>query len=346
MKKLYLAIISFCTFFSASSAQQYYPLLDSVNVWYYTSNYVPVLLENPLQSVTNCTYPVFFSQYKIESTTHDTLIGTNNYMIVESVSDFNPPCLFGFVREDTASRKIYFADNAGNPEILLYDFSMQIGDSIYLTFTSPGYFQDGYYRLDSITFVNVAAGVRRALHLNQTMQVSATLTWIEGVGQLNDVFYPYSINFFSMGLLFNCPGPPHDNFQFMTCFDHDYRVYYDSCAYHDALQNFCYLVTDTCNYWNICSSLDEISSLKSFTLNPNPTAGKIEIEVELGKNSDFNIHVFDISGKPVMKPKYFSIKSTGISRTNLDLSHLPNGFYLVELRTDEGSSFRKLLIQR
>src|SRR5688500_6987380 len=111
MKKLYLTIVSFCTFFSASTAQQYYPLLDSINVWHYTSNYIPLQLGNPLQSITTCPYPVFFSNNKIESTTHDTLIGTNNYLIVESINDLNPPCLFGFVREDTASKKIYFADN-------------------------------------------------------------------------------------------------------------------------------------------------------------------------------------------------------------------------------------------
>ncbi len=347
MKQFYIASV-FCLSCFTAPAQQYYPLLDSTNMWSYVANYIPVRQENPALAASACSYPQWFAYTMQEYTTADTVIGAFTYKVVESVADMNPTtCTFGFVREDTAARKVYFIDNAGNPEILLYDFSMQIGDTISRTFDSPGYFLDGLFTLDSITTVFVSAGGRRAFHLNDhANSQNKTLTWIESVGNLSDAFYPYGTNTYSPGWFTNCSIFPHDNYQFMTCFHHDYRVYYDSCAWQEALVNNCINVQDTCNYWNYCSGIQELPSLGSVSIFPNPANEKATVALDVKCADEFVILLHDASGKQAARKLSQGILQPGRKEITIDLAGLPAGMYVLEVNTSEGSVFHKVFVQR
>ena len=82
-------------------------------------------------------------------------------------------------------KRVYFIDNVFNPETLLYDFNMQIGDSIPFQFINAGpwgYWQNGYYRLDSIDSTTILQVARQTLHLNcHSCTNSKTISWIEGI---------------------------------------------------------------------------------------------------------------------------------------------------------------------
>jgi len=351
MKKLYFLITIF--FFAKNiSAQQYFPMLDSVNEWRYVGNYVPVRMEQPSQIANApCSYPMFFFQSMVEYTTHDTVMNSMTYKIIDMIEDGNiVPCTFGYVREDTAAKKVFFIDNIFSPEIVLYDFSMQIGNTMTINFfQSNSFFDNGVYTLDSITTLHIQAGNRRAFHLNNhAFPSDHTLTWVESMGNYYDAFYPYALyngpgNF----VWWNCnPFFPHDDTQFMSCFDHMSRVYYDSCAYSIAVNDMCFYTQDTCNYYDICGSVKEISSLSSMELFPNPSCGKTTISLDVKHADNFEIRVWNISGKEIIKEIPLGTIAAGKKDVELDLSTLSNGIYLVELKTAEGSVYRKLLLER
>ena len=108
MKKIYLFF--FISFIGKTiTAQTYYPLLDSVNHWQTLANVIPVRLQAPSTASGPCAYPINFYNVLEHYTTQDTVINTLTYKIVDAFVDLNPPtCHFGFIREDTAARKVYF----------------------------------------------------------------------------------------------------------------------------------------------------------------------------------------------------------------------------------------------
>ncbi len=343
MKKIYfLFLISFCA--KTISAQTYYPMLDSVNSWHYVSNWIGVRLQ-PTTQTALCTYPLSPGMTAFEEfSTHDSIINSHTYKTIET----SYGCIAGFIREDTAARKIYFQDNISSSEILLYDFSMLVGNTIAVNFFNNfGYYTNGTYTLDSITTVHVSAGWRRAFHLNNhTTTGSPTLTWIESVGNLNDALYPYFENQNGSGWFNSCPGIQHQFFQFMSCFDHLQKIYFDTCAFQTAI-NFsnCIQYSDSCDYWNICGAVNELSSVSSMNIFPNPSNGKTTISIDVKQSDKFEIIVTDVSGKKIVKEISLGRISEGKKDIELDFSALANGFYLLECRSENGSIFRKLLIE-
>ncbi len=346
MKKIHFAFLIFL-FAKNISAQQYHPMLDSVNHWQTLTNYIPVRLQSPSTASAPCSYPVYYGNDLEHYTTQDTVINSLTYKIVDDVPDQNAtPCNFGFIREDTAAKKVFFMDNLGNPEILLYDFSMQIGNTIAINFTASGYFHSGTYTLDSINTIHINAGFRRIFYLNNHAFVnSPTLPWVESVGSLYNPFYPYCMNSAGSYTFYGCHEFRHDASEFLTCFDHLSKVYYDSCAYHSALADFCFNVQDTCDYHDVCGSVPEMQSSVSMTIFPNPSLGKTTLSLDVKQKGNFEIRVWDISGKKMLKDIPLGKIETGKKDVELDLSSLPNGFYLVELKNDGNSVYRKLLIQ-
>ena len=85
-------------------------------------------------------------------------------------------------------------------DILIYDFTLNMGDSIYI----PNCYGDSFLCIVTITdSVMTNLGFRKEIKFaNQsafTCISSDTLTWIEGVGSFNDLFY--NLNFFRPGLV-------------------------------------------------------------------------------------------------------------------------------------------------
>jgi hypothetical protein len=318
------------------TAAAYVPMLDSVNVWTYVANYFAVSPPPHLVQVIDCSYPNFIYSNASHVTGEDTIVHSILYKKLYYNNDFSQ-CLFGFIREDTSQRKVYFQDVWDSAEVVLYDFSMLVGDSISIDFISGlgAYWPSGTYRLDSITNISINAVSRNAYHLNCISQLSNhTLTWIEGIGNLADLVYPYSSNFGDgMFALIGCPEFPHDFTQFMTCFEHTNKVYFDSCAYQLAVSNFCFNVLDSCNYWDICGDVNEISAVDELRIFPNPVQDKFTIynplPLSLGTT---NGNAGDVSIYNVMGEKIYSDFYREALTVNCEM--LSSGIYFLEVRTD------------
>ena len=78
---------------------------------------------------------------------------------------------------------------------------------------------------------------------------------------------------------------------------------------------------------------------KDVKIYPNPTSGKLSVELPVYNISSENsrIEIFNVIGKPVMK-------STNISqKSDLDLSGLPNGVYIIKIYDGEISRTAKIM---
>lgn len=347
MKKIYTCIIFIYSL--SCKAQVYQPMLDSVsNTWYFVSNIVP--LSPAPQAPANCSYGMMpFANSLIYFTSGDTMMNGNSYKILLEHDYFFPAntCLFGYMREDTAARKIFFVDNIFSAEEVLYDFSMQVGDSINLNFYQPGYYQNGYYTLDSIGTVNIPAGARNIFYLNNHVTpFIPAMEWIESVGHPGHLVYTRSCNSFGGNFSFNCFDKIDRGFcEMLTCFEHaNFKVYFDSCAHQNAVNNFCVQYEDSCNYWNTCGAVEELGFVKAFSASPNPARDEIILTVETNKKTSADFILKDISGKEIMISKLNKILP-GPERFKLNVRHLETGIYFIECRMKEGSLYRKVVIE-
>ena len=304
MKKLYLFILVF-VMWSQVHSQGYFPMLDSIsNNWYYVSGAIPVRMAS---SAPDCDYASASFNYTSDHvyTTGDTVINSFSYKKVEQEQALwsGSLCTFGYLREDTATSRIYFMDNLFSPEILLYDYSLQVGDSIYYDFVVQGfYYTDGYFTVDSISMVNIQAGPRRLFYLNNHSAPFQPfpLEWIESVGHPGHVIFTHSANEYWGGGLFSMCNDYliRDYYQSLTCFEHSsQKVFFDSCAHAQAVNNMCFFYADSCNFWNICGSLDENGLISEFVVSPNPSSSEVTLIIEANRSDKAVLNVYDIAGK-------------------------------------------------
>ena len=340
MKKLY-TYLSICLLSTPALSQGYYPMLDSVsNDWYFSTNIIPVRM----QQSTICTYGWIGGPTMHRYTAGDTLVNGNTWkVLLEQEYASSAFCDYGYIREDTAAQKIYFMDNQFNPEVLLYDFSMQPGDSIHRTFyQTSGFYMDGWYRLDSISTITINAGVRRLFYLYNTLSFYP-LQWIESVGHPGDLAYLYSCNT-NGGMLIGCFNDPisRDFCMLLTCFEHhQQKVYFDSCAHSQAVNNWCFMYADSCNYWNICSSLEENILISGFDIVPNPSNEPVMLLIESLQTMTARVAVFTLEGRKTMELE--AMLQQGSNEVVLDTELLDAGCYVVALETKSGTLIRKLI---
>ena len=76
------------------------------------------------------------------------------------------------------------------PEELLYDFSLEEGDSVYLKFKCWASGWDWYY-IDSVRTVNFFSVDRKVWYLNNHFPESPVIIWIEGIGFLGGINFSY-----------------------------------------------------------------------------------------------------------------------------------------------------------
>jgi len=84
------------------------------------------------------------------------------------------------------------------------------------------------------------------------------------------------------------------------------------------------------------------AGVKFFTVSPNPSQGKVSIDLELTSASEIEVQIFDLQGKT-----HFSEKQqiTQKFSRSFDLSTYGPGLYLLSLNTSSGTINRKVLIR-
>ena len=161
---------------SVLHGQDYKPLLDNTNEWHVTNCYF------------GCLTDVYF-------TDGDTLVEGNNYKVLDGFHYISRSFL---LREEVSNQRVYLRKLSGNgigQEYLLYDFSLQEGDSFEMfNPITPFPENAGNFVVDSIRLRLLEDGLAyRHYYFSPapTNNVSDnTCVWVEGVGSLSIINAP------------------------------------------------------------------------------------------------------------------------------------------------------------
>src|ERR1700741_5375124 len=162
MKKLLLFILLFSIKQLNAQANVYRPFPDSSALWNETSfvQCCATIVYNPQIE--------FFGGDTVISTLHYKKIMASGYKTAGSTCCNYVNQYIGAMRQDTASRKIYFCAVGTTNDTLLYDFNLQLGDTLPPTYIS--YAKSNYVsKIDSILIGN---SYRKQYHLNPTYTVN------------------------------------------------------------------------------------------------------------------------------------------------------------------------------
>lgn len=263
----------FCLLFvpqAALFAQTNFPFPDADAVW-------SVSVFNPFSPIReNYKYTVI----------GDTLLNGNTYKKYyrcrDTILNVSQLSLCALLREDTQTQRVYLAGS--DAELLLYDFSLEVGDTVSNNDTWAG---EALVTVSQITFDNEG---RKQIHLNKSWSNMWTMIdeiWTEGIGSNGDLFDPNP----NTTLLTDYPEAE------LLCFEQSgelkYQKYEGQCYYQNITgiekptkQAFNVAINAADNQLFIVSSLSEQATLALYdvlgrlvlqqTLSPNNTTVGIE----------------------------------------------------------------------
>ncbi len=283
-------------------------------------NYVPMPMQNCFWTVDHhaqCWWLVpgpgdSYETYTVYPTT-DTLINSTRYIkfyLTDHDTSFGFGCMgffqrnagyWGGVRQDTANQKVYHKPPGNGNEIMLYNFNVNIGDTLkgaYNSYpTAPRIVQNIYYQ-------NFSDGVCRRVYTFK---------------------YPCS---------YQVGGPPPYNFNLYdkliegygmnTGFDNPYsginiginlQEFYSNAMYINSQQIMWASTTNTCVQY---IGLKENSISNEITIFPNPITDVITIEANNDSDLSFTLH--NILGNVILNS----------NKNSIEVSHLTKGVYFLK----------------
>jgi hypothetical protein len=259
MKKLLLIfVVTMTVTFSFAQTNVYHPFPDSNAIWnlYFTGCQT---------GNDNESYSILI--------VGDTLISGHTYhklstpFVQVSLAGYCSQTHFagykGAIRQDTLLKKIFFIPPDSSSEHLLYDFTMQVGDTIKGYLESYSWSADTVISIDSIL-------VGSTYHKRWFIDYGYNIYIIEGVGS-------------TYGLLESSPGGMVDFPDYsITCFKQN-----GQSLYPDTTTN-CQLITSI-------NSIDPISN--QVNVFPNPAIDNLTIEIP----QKSTIELLDIQGQTILQ---------------------------------------------
>lgn len=266
----------------SSKSQGYVPMLDGAYEWHLTSCF------------SGCLTDVYY----INS---DTTVQGVNYKVLDGFHYISRSFLF---REELANQRVFLSypdGGKGNQEVLLYDFSLSVGDSFTMKNPiTPFPAEGGLFRLDSIIPRQLLDGLNHRFYYFSPTANNSNIQfpiWVEGIGSLS---------------LINAPGGTPDVLGAGKI----------SCHFKNG--NLIYSQLDSisaCSTINI--SLPERSELG---VKIYPTRVKNELHIEGG--TAFNkLQIYNSQGQIVLtQAQIYADQTHTVSTLNL-----PSGFYVLFL---------------
>ncbi len=173
MKKSLCILLLFLS--NLAHCQEYKPLLDTYNQW------------SVRYCFSGCSTDIYY-------TNGDTIVDAMNYKVLDGYHYISRGFL---LREDVTEKKVYLKTILpnGTRDYLLYDFSLEVGDSIDIKNPASPFIEDaGYYKVDSITLLPlVDSNLYRHFYLSPAASNTISendAVWVEGVGSLSLINAP------------------------------------------------------------------------------------------------------------------------------------------------------------
>ena len=287
---VFLTAISLFT--QAQDEYEYTPFPDSNAIW---SEYY----EPPLGSDEDPSYhalALFNEDTVINSITYHKL-----FRLYDTVLNREKAEYIGGIREDSSKRVYYNGTNLyeeylhmntnENGEVLLYDFSLEVGDTLYERFFGGG---NEFSVVSEIDTVYMAQKLRKFIYFEDYYWVE----WIEGIGNIR-------------GLLFiSASLPTNGIYNTLVCFKRDGRQEY----FNDQFNG--------CFPGPLASSIEDVKG-KSVRVFPNPAKERICF-----KNAEDYEHlsIYNLNGKKLKQKPVFNRK-----RISISLSAYSPGMYFYKL---------------
>lgn len=235
---------------------------------------------------------------------------------VEDVSDA------GLIRED--GQRIYFIPQDSTEEVLLYDFGVEVGDSIPVNnwlLSLPGYehLVGDYLHVISIdTIMSYTGEALKSIYLEGDSNASGA-RWIEQIG---DVY-----GSFTRPRMY--PAPDYDQRPNLICVQENGNTIYEKTMNTSVVMG----PQDSYGCGGLLSSTEEhTSEIANINLYPNPFTTKLYID---NAQAIEELSIYSTTGQLI------SVLKTVNSA--IDLSHLDKGVYFIELKTKEGRSYRHIV---
>ena len=250
----------------------------------------------------------------------DTIVNNKRYQMLYSAgtgAKIDTVC-YSFIRyiyNDSGLIYIGKKIDSLNP---VYNFNLIKGDSFpILAYNNATYqVQIFYPKVDSIKTLFYAGKNRKwirfkQLPVNYTMW-SATPTWVEGIGDIN-----YGLIFDYVQITNGNVGPCTPMSSYDCFYDGGNKSVVGNCLYGNCYQ----------------SGIKGYANNTQFSIKPNPASNTIQVTVNNEQVTETKI--VDVLGDEVLSTK----------EKEIDISSLANGVYLVQVKTNEGITSKKIIIQ-
>lgn len=117
----------------------------------------------------------------------------------------------------------------------------------------------------------------------------------------------------------------------------------------NGVKNVCLTVSNSfgtsaqyCEQVNITAvGIDEPEFSSTINMFPNPTSGKVRIQLEGDASSDMTVSVYNILGDVVKQPTFYK---AGTMQMELDMTNVVNGLYLVKIQSGNATAIKQLTV--
>lgn len=273
---------------------------------------------HPLLSNTN--WNVLFLQYQEDSIQllNDTTINGVQYTLCSSARNF-----FNYaLREDTSQKKVWLLDyyyDKDSAEWLLYDFSLNKGDSIRLRYNQFFIRETSLFKVDSV-YEEVIEGENRKILLIQGVDVLRKDKWIEGIGS--------TIGLLSLQTSFLFLTPP------LPCSEYNSALLCvhknSSLVYHNKCFNGC--------RYNTVSTNEVSKDRDTYLVYPNPFNDLLYITPQALGSNPIEYIMMSVTGRVVSKGQ--------LENATIPIpQHMQAGIYFLVLKPQNKDSIYFKLIK-
>lgn len=237
--------------------QSYIPFPDSGAVWVSTTSYYD---PNPIP---HCEF-LSATNWLVHG--DDTLINAQNYTKVMQDGSY-----FGAIRD--ANGEVYLVKKDSVTEILVYDFTVDVGDTVTVYDGFTAYPEDFVVNWEPDSIL-IYGNYRKRIQIGD-------VEWVEGIGNITQGLFGYNIN--------NVSG---------WCYELECMSVNDSTLFPSEAQGSCYLGVN----------IENIEDLH-FNIYPNPNETGI-LYVDYKSSDEINYTLMNIGGKIIYEDKLLSNEIT------------------------------------
>ncbi len=228
-----------------------------------------------------------------------------------------------YIRSDNSHVYLRTTNTCFGREYLMYDFSMNVGDTVYLAYQLWNDHPDDTTRfvLDSSNTINFHGVNRRICYVRYEPDpdlwpgwFGRNMTWIEGIGSMENPFFPLA-----------CIQDYCESSWRLLCYDSlGVQLYQDT-------------VFNTCDTAYTELGISEQIIGNQLNVFPNPFDDQLTLSVDQATFSE--ICIYNGFGKCV-----FAIKWNKEGRVLInDIHKLPSGIYFIKAQTDKGHLTKKIV---